>query len=63
MEAPSTPVHTAIRNRDSSYQWDPAQGIPAFRIHTSPLKKKRRANTTRDDRRDIKMAHRCGKSI
>jgi hypothetical protein len=49
-----------IRNRDSPFQWNPRAGIPTFQIHTRPLKRPKRANTTRDQRRDCKMAYRCG---
>jgi transposase len=49
-----------IRNRDNSFQWNPQDGIPTFQIHTRPLKRPKRANTTRDQRRNCKMAYRCG---
>jgi hypothetical protein len=51
-----------VRNRDNPFEWDPQRGIPTFQIMTKPLKRNRRANTIRDQRRDIKMAYRCGKT-
>jgi hypothetical protein len=49
-----------IRNRDNPFQWNPQAGIPTFQIHTRPLKQLKRANTTRDQRRNCKMAYWCG---
>lgn len=46
-----------IRNRDGPFQWDPRAGIPPFQL---PVATKHRHHTTRDQRRDIKMAARCG---
>lgn len=46
-----------IRNRDGPFQWDPNAGIPPFQL---PVATKHRHHTTRDQRRDIKMASRCG---
>ncbi|XMA19899.1 hypothetical protein WAI453_012690 [Rhynchosporium graminicola] len=52
---------SSIRNRDESFQWDPSSGIPPFQIHPStPTKRQRGKNTTRDQKRDIQMANRCG---
>jgi hypothetical protein len=51
-----------VWNRDNPFEWDPQRGIPTFQIMTRPLKRNRRANTTRDQRRDIKMAYWCGKT-
>jgi hypothetical protein len=45
-----------IPNRDGPFQWDPGTDIPPFQI---PVATKHRHHTTRDQRRNIKMAHRC----
>jgi hypothetical protein len=42
-----------ILNRDGPFQWDPSTGIPPFQL---PVATKHRHHTTRDQRRDIKMA-------
>lgn len=49
-----------IRNRDTSFQWDPSSGIPAISIAPSTPLKRRSKNTTRDQKRDVQMAYRCG---
>lgn len=51
-----------VRTRDQPFVWNPGDGIPTFSIATRPLKQRRGRQTTRDQRRDIKMAYRCGKT-
>lgn len=54
----------SIRNRDVPFQWDPSSGIPAFQIHPrTPPCRRRSANASRDQKRDVKMAERCGLSV
>ena len=44
-----------VRNRDVPVQWDPNLGIPAIQLHP----KTRTKHPTRDQKRDVKMAHMC----
>jgi hypothetical protein len=58
----------SVRNRaEVEYQWDPASGIPPITIHTQPLckgprtpQKRKNATASRDQKRDVRMADRCG---
>lgn len=43
-----------------SFQWDPKSGIPPIRLYPSTPRKKRGLKATRDQKRDVQMAHRCG---
>ena len=42
-----------------TFQWDPKSGIPPIHIRP-PTRKKRTLKSTRDQKRDVQMADRCG---
>src|SRR5271163_1232791 len=51
----------STRNRDIPFQWDPNSGIPPIQIHPStPRRRAKGRNASRDQKRDVQMADRCG---
>ena len=44
-----------------TFEWNPEMGIPPIRLHPStPPRKNRGPKASRDQKRDVQMAHRCG---
>jgi len=44
-----------------TFQWDPNSGIPPIRIHPkTPSRRAKNATASRDQKRDVQMAARCG---
>jgi hypothetical protein len=44
-----------------TFQWDPNSGVPPIRIHPkTPSRRAKNATASRDQKRDVQMAARCG---
>lgn len=43
-----------------TFQWNPEMGIPPIQLHPSTPQKNRGPKASRDQKRDVQMAARCG---